>query len=186
MTMFAQPLGGTGEEPAPDELVALSRLESTCNTIRIRIAGLAPDQLYRGATGQLSIAEELALAVDRERAYLQAFRRTLDESDAHLVEPQPGPPFLDRDFGDDIAEFFDLRRGTLDLLRTLDAEWDRTVTLPGDKRATLRDLAIRLAQLDARMLRGISEQRRVFLRTTGVDELRDPGVAGKLGPNIGQ
>jgi hypothetical protein len=36
------------------------------------------------------------------------------------------------------------------------------------------------------MLRTISEQRRVFLRTSGVDELRDAGVAGKLSPNIGQ
>ena len=186
MTMFALPLGGTGDEPAPDELVALSRLESTGNTIRIRIAGLAPDQLYRGTTDQLSIAEEIALAVDRERAYLQAFRRTIAESDAHLVEPEPGPTLLDRDFSDDLAEFFDLRRETLDLLRTLDAQWEKTVTLPGGRHATVRDLAIRLAQIDARMLRGISDQRRVFLRTTGVDELRDPGVAGKLGPNIGQ
>jgi hypothetical protein len=184
--MFAQPIGVGGDVAPPDELVALSWLESTCNAIRLRIAGLAPDQLYRGTTDQLSIVEEIALVCDRERAYLSAFRHALTESHARLVEPQPGPPLLDREFTDDLAEFFDLRRGTLDVLRTLDAEWNRTVNLPDGKQVTLRDLAIRLAQLDKRLLRGISEQRRVFLRTTGVDELRDPGVAGKLGPNLGQ
>ncbi len=82
---------------------------------------------------------------------------------------------------------FDLRRGTLDLLRTINDEgWSQLVSMPGGGTATLRELAIRLAQQDARMLRTISEQRRVFLRTSGVDELRDAGVAGKLGPNIGQ
>lgn len=187
MTMFAQPLATSGEEPAPNELIALSRLESTANKIRLQIAGLAPDQLYRGTTQQLSIAEEVGLARDRERAYLQAFRRAQTETAPQLDEPQPGPALLDRDFSDDLARFFDLRREMLDLVRSLNEDaWQRTVTLPGGTRATLRDLAIRLAQLDARMLRGILDQRTVFLRTSGVDELRDPGVAGKLGPNIGQ
>ena len=186
-SIFAQPLPTSGDAPAPDELIALSRLESTCNTVRIRIAGLAPDQLYRGTVDQLSIAEEVALAVDRERAYLAAFRRALDEPDVHLTEPRPGPPFLDRDFAGDLATFFDLRRETLDLLRTSgDEGWTRTITLPDGRQATLRDLAIRLAHQDARMLRTISEQRRIFLRTTGVDELRDWGVQGKLGANLGQ
>jgi hypothetical protein len=93
---------------------------------------------------------------------------------------------LDREFTDDLAEFFDLRRATLDILRTFDAEWNMTVTLPDGKQATLRELAIQLARRDKLMLRGISEQRRGFLRTTGVDELREGGVAGKLGPNLGQ
>ncbi len=186
-TMFALPMPTSGEEGIPNELIALSRLESTCNTIRIRIAGLAPDQLYRGTVDQLSIAEEIALAVARERAYLEAFRRAQTEAHPELIEPQPGPWLLDSDFSDDLATLFDLRRETLDLLRTIsDKGWSQTITLPGGKQATVRDLAIRLAQTDARMLRGISEQRRVFLRTTGVDELRDWGVAGKLGPNIGQ
>lgn len=186
MTMFGLPTTASGEELAPNELVALSRLEATSNAIRLRIAGLAPDQLYRGTTDQLSIAEEVALAADRERAYLEAFQRAQTERVLHVAEPQPGPALLDRDFSDDLAEFFDLRRQTLDFLRTLDRGWDKTVTLPNGTRATLRDLAIRLAQWDGRMLRSIAEQRRVFLRTTGVDELRDAGVAGKLGANIAQ
>ena len=187
MTMFDQPTNAPGEEYAPDELIALAHLETTSNGIRLRIAGLAPDQLYRGTTEQLSIAEEIALAVDRERAYLDTFQRAYREANLELVEPQPGPSLLDRDFADDLATFFDLRRQTLDLLRTLlDEDWAKTVTLPGGTRATLRDVAIRLAQLDARMLRAIGEQRKVFLRTTGVDELRDWGVAGKLGANIAQ
>ncbi len=187
MTMFAQPLNTSGEESAPDELIALARLESATNAVRLRIAGLAPDQLYRGTTEQLSIAEEIALAVDRERPYLEAFRRAQTEAHPELVEPQPGPMLLDRDFNDDLANWFDLRRGTLDLLRSIDGDgWAKTVTLPGGTRATLRDLAIRLAQLDARMLRSINELRKVFLRSTGVDELRDSGLAGKLGPSIGQ
>ena len=187
MTMFAQPLGTSGEEPAPDELIALSRLESTANKIRLRIAGLAPDQLYRGTTEQLSIAEEIGLARDRELAYLRAFRRAQSETAPELDEPQPGPALLDRDFSKDLARFFDLRRETLDLVRSLNEDaWQRLVTLPGGTRVTLRDLAIRLAHHDARMLRGINDQRKVFLQTTGVDELRDFGVAGKLGPNIAQ
>ncbi len=184
--MFAQTIGVGGDIAPPNELVALSWLESTCNAIRLRIAGLAPDQLYRGTTERLSIAEEIALARDRERAYLTAFQRAQAESDAHLVEPQPSALLLERDFSDDLAEFFDRRRFTLDLLRTLDAGWNKTVALPNGGQATMRELAIRLAQLDKRMLRSISEQRTGFLRTTGVDELRDGGVAGKLGPNLGQ
>jgi hypothetical protein len=187
MTMFAQPMSTSGEEPAPNELIALSRLEATCNTIRLRIAALAPDQLFRGTVDQLSIAEEIGLAVDRERAYLDAFRRAQTESRPQLIEPQPGPALLDREFHEDLAMLFDLRRGTLDLLRTINDEgWSQLVSMPGGGTATLRELAIRLAQQDVRMLRTISEQRRVFLRTSGVDELRDAGVAGKLGPNIGQ
>jgi hypothetical protein len=185
MTMFAQPLGPSSSRPV-DELVALAWLEGTPNAIRLRIAGLAPDQLYRGTTDQLSIAEEIALVADREHAYLTAFREALAEDDPRLDEPQPGPGLLDREFAEDLANFFDLRRHTLDLLRTLNEEWDYTVTLPGGNEATLRELAIRLAQFDRRMLQTISDQRKVFLRTTGVDELRDAGVAGKLGPNIGQ
>jgi hypothetical protein len=187
MTMFAQPMSTSGEQPAPDELIALSRLEATPNAIRLRIAALAPDQLFRGTVDRLSIAEELALAVDRERAYLNAFRRAQTESRTQLVEPQPGPALLDREFEDDIAAFFDLRRATLDLLRTIDDRgWSQLVTIPGGSTASLSELSIRLAQRDAAMLRTISEQRRHFLRTTGINELRDAGVAGKLGPNIGQ
>ena len=186
-TMFALPMPTSGEAPIPDELVAMSRLEATGNTIRIRIAALAPDQLYRGTVDELSIAEEIALAVDRERAYLDAFRRAQREARPELVEPQPGPLFLDRDFSKDLATFFDLRRETLDLLRIIDDEgWAKRVSLPDGSQATLRDLAIRLAERDGQMLGSINKQRRVFLRTTGVDELRDWGVAGKLGPNIGQ
>jgi len=184
--MFAQGAPGSGDAPIANQLLALSRLEATPNAIRLRIAGLAPDQLYRGTIDQLSIAEEIALAVDRERAYLSAFQRSQKEAQPHLEEPQPGPPVLDRDFSDDLATFFDLRRNTIDLLRRLDAGWEQGVLLPGGSRITLSDLAIRLAQADVRMLRTISEQRKVFLRTSGVDELRDFGVAGKLGSNIAQ
>lgn len=184
MTMFAQPLSPR-DEPPPDELIALAILEGTPNAIRLRIAALAPDQLYRGID-QLSIAEEVALAVDRERAYLDAFRRSQSESRPQLIEPQPGPDLLDREFDVDLAMFFDLRRGTLDLLRTInDHGFSQVVSIPGGT-ANLRELTIRLAQRDTAMLRMISQQRRGFLRTTGVNELRDGGVAGKLGPNIGQ
>jgi hypothetical protein len=187
MTMFAQSLSTGSDESAPDELIALARLEATPNGIRLRIAALAPDQLYRGTVDQLSIAEEVALAVDRERAYLDAFRRAQSESHPLLIEPQPGPALLDREFDDDLAMFFDLRRATLDLIRTInDRGWAQIVDIPGGAPATLRQLAIRLAQRDGAMLRTISDQRRGFLRTTGVNELRDGGVAGKLGPNIGQ
>jgi hypothetical protein len=187
MTMFTQPLSTSGEEPAPDELVALSRLEHTGNAIRLRIARLAPDQLYRGTVDQLSIAEEIALAVDRERAYLDALHQIMRESQPVLVEPQPGPPLLDRDFGSDLATFFDLRRQTLDVLRTVnDANWAKKIMLPDRTQVPLSSLIIRLAQQDAKMLRSISNQRRVFLQTSGVSDLRDAGVAGKLGVNIGQ
>ena len=184
--MFTQPLPTSGEAPIPNELIALSKLEVTPNAIRLRIAGFAPDQLYRGANDQLSVAEAVGLAVDRERAYLAAFEDAQAGAVPTLHEPQPGPSLLDRDFGDDLGAFFDLRRHTLDMLRTLDQAWDNEVVLPGNTRSSIRKLAIRLAEQDARMLRTISDQRRVFLRTTGVDELRDSGVAGKLGPNIGQ
>lgn len=184
--MFAIPMPTSTDAPIPNELIALSKLEQTGNAIRLRIAGFAPDQLYRGTGEQLSVAEAVGNAVDRERAYLDAFQRTLAETGHTLIEPKPGPAFLDRDFGDDLALFFDLRRHTLDLLRTLGDEWEKAVNLPGGAQSTIRDLAIRLATLDAQMLRVISDQRKVFLRTTGVDELRDNGVAGKLGANIGQ
>lgn len=184
--MFSLPLPTSGDAPIPDELIALSKLEATANAIRLRIAGFAPDQLYRGTVDQLSVAEAIGLAVDRERAYLDAFQRAISETAPSLVEPKPGPAFLDRDFGDDLALFFDLRRQTLDLLRMFGDEWARAVMLPGGTRATVSDLAIRLAAQDAHILKTISQQRRVFLRTTGVDELRDSGVAGKLGENIGQ
>lgn len=186
MTMFAQPMGGGGDATPPDELVALSWLESTPNAIRLRIAGLAPDQLYRGTVDQLSIAEEIALASDREQAYFEAFQRSRAERQPVLVEPQPSPALLDRDFGQDLATFFDRRRHTLDILRAIDREWENRISLPGGAVATVRDLAIRLARIDKRMLKTISEQKQMFIRTTGVDELRDAGVAGKLGPNLGQ
>ncbi len=183
MTMFAQPLGGSDAAP-PDELIALSWLESTPNAVRLRIAGLAPDQLYRGTVDRLSIAEEVALATERDRAYLGAFQRAQVENVPDLVEPLPGPALLDRDFGDDLAEFFDLRRMNLDLLRSLNEKgWGRRINVGGEQ-VTIRDLAIRLAQLDKRMLRRISEQKRGFIGTSGVDELRDSGVAGKLGENL--
>jgi hypothetical protein len=184
--MFAQPLGGGGDAAPPDELVALSWLESTPNAIRLRIAGLAPDQLYRGTVNQLSIAEEIALAVDREFAYHDVFHHARVGVMPNLVEPEPSPRLLDRDFDEDLAVFFDQRRINLDLLRSLNEQWDNKIALPGGGTATVRDVAIRLAQLDKRMLRAISEQKHVFIKTTGVDELRDPGVAGKLGPNLGQ
>jgi hypothetical protein len=184
--MFSIPLPTSGDAPIPDEMIALSKLEATPNAIRLRIAGFAPDQLYRGTGDQLSVAEAVGNAVDRERAYLDAFRRVQHETTPALVEPKPGPAFLDRDFSDDLALFFDLRRQTLDVLRTFGDEWDRQVTLPGSTSATVRDLGIRLAEQDARMLRVIGDQRKVFLRTTGVDELRDSGVAGKLGESVGQ
>lgn len=186
MTMFAQSLNSS-DTSTPDELIALAQLEGTPNAIRLRIAALAPDQLYRGTVDRLSIAEEVALAVDRERAYLDAFRRAQSEARPQLIEPQPGPGLLDREFDVDLAMFFDLRRATLDLLRAInDHGFAQVVSIPGGSAASLRELTVRLAQRDSAMLRTISDQRRGFLRTTGVNELRDAGVAGKLGPNIGQ
>ena len=92
MTMFAQAAPGSGDAPIANQLLALSRLESTPNAIRLRIAGLAPDQLYRGTTDQLSIAEEISLAVDRERAYLAAFQRSQKEAQPRLRSRSPAHP----------------------------------------------------------------------------------------------
>lgn len=185
MTMFAMPVGSDGG--IDDELLALSKMEATCNAIRLRIAGLAPDQLYRGSTDELTIAEAVAQAVDRERAYQNGFQRARSETAPRLEEPRPGLSVMDRDFADDIATFFDLRRVTLDVIRTLsDQEWRRTVTLPNGTTITLEELALRLQRHDARMLQTISHQKHKFLKVNGVDELRDMGVAGKLGQNIGQ
>ncbi len=184
--MFTQPLPTSGEAPSSDELIALAKLEATANAIRLRIAGFAPDQLYRGTTDQLSVAEAVSLMVARERAYLAAFQAAQSGSVPTLTEPDASPLFLDTDFADDLAAFFNLRRNTLDLLRMFGAAWDNEVVLPGGSRSSIRKLAIRLAGQDARMLQTITEQRRVFLRASGVDELRDSGVAGKLGLNIAQ
>jgi hypothetical protein len=185
MTMFAQPMRSAGS--VDEELLALAKLEATPNAIRLRIARLAPDQLYRGAVHEPSIAELISSAVDRERAYLDGFRRAMTETNPRLEEPRPGLAFMDRRFGEDLALFFDLRRETLDLLRTLsDEDWERTVRLPDGKDVTLETLAVRLQHHDAHMLEGISRQRHGFLKTTGVSDLRDMGVAGKLGDNLGQ
>lgn len=182
-TMFAQPMEGGVD----NELLALAKLEATSNAIRLRIAGLAPDQLYRGTRDEPSIAELIAKAVERERAYVDAFRRGHAEANPRLVEPRPGLSAMDRDFAEDLALFFDLRRETLNLLRSFsDTDFDRPVTPPDGQQATLGDLALRLQRHDARMLRLISARKRAFSRTTGVDELRDMGVAGKLGENVGQ
>lgn len=185
MTMFAMPIGPDGG--IDSELLALSKLEATSNAIRLRIAGLAPDQLYRGSTDELTIAEAVAQAVDRERAYQQGFRRATIETTPGLEEPRPGLSVMDRDFADDLATFFDLRRGTLDLLRTMsERDFERTVALPGGETISLEQLALRLQRHDARMLQTISHQKRKFLKVSGVDALRDMGVAGKLGENLGQ
>lgn len=185
MTMFAQPLGPDGG--INDELLALAKLEATGNAIRLRIAGFAPDQLYRGATDELTVAELIADAVERERAHQAAFRRAVAETNPRLEEPQRGLAFMDRDFATDLAQFFDLRRGTLDLLRSYDDEtWQRSVTLPDGSIIKLEELAIRLQRHDAQMLKAISKQKHAFKQTTGVNQMRDMGVAGKLGENIGQ
>lgn len=185
MTIFAQPMFNDGG--VDDELLALSKLEATSNAIRLRIAALAPDQLYRGSKDELTIAELIANAVDRERAYLTGFQRARTETAPRLDEPQPGLSVMDRDFADDLAQFFDLRRLTLDALRSLsDREWERTVTLPSGTVMTLEKLAIRLQHHDAHMLKSISNLKHKLLKASGVDELRDMGVAGKLGQNIGQ
>lgn len=185
MTMFAQPLGSDGG--VEDELLALAKLEATGNAIRLRIAGFAPDQLYRGSQDEPTIAELIADAVDRERAYLAAFQRALAETNPRLEEPRRGLAFMDRDFATDLAQFFDLRRETLSLLRSYsDESWERMVTLPNGSLITLEELAIRLQRHDAHMLQAISKQKQIFKQTTGVNQLRDYGVAGKLGENIGQ
>lgn len=185
MTMFAMPAGPDGG--INDELLALAKLEATSNAIRLRIAALAPDQLYRGSGDQLTITELIANSKDREEAYLNGFRRALVEREAQLEEPRPGLSFMDRDFADDIALFFDLRRMTLDTLRMFsEAEWQRTLKLPDGKLITLEELALRLQRHDAHMLQAISKQRHVLLKLSGIDELRDRGMAGKLGQNLGQ
>jgi hypothetical protein len=183
--MFAQPM--RSEQAVNDELLALAKLEATCNAIRLRIARLAPDQLYRGSASEPSIAELISAAVDRERAYLSGFRRAMHETKPRLEEPRPGLAFMDRDFAGDLAHFFDLRRETLDQLRSFsDTDWERLVSLPDGSEVTLETLSIRLQHHDALMLEGISRQRHAFLKTTGVNDLRDMGVAGKLGDNLGQ
>jgi hypothetical protein len=182
--MFAQPTGGPG---VADELLALAKLEATGNAIRLRIAGIAPDQLYRGSMDELTISELIANAVDRERAYLDGFQRALKETNPRLNEPQPGLSFMDRDFAQDLATFFDLRRMTLDILRTYsEANWERSVMLPNGNIIKLEELAIRLQRHDAQMLQAISKQKHKYKQTTGVNQLRDSGMAGKLGENIGQ
>ena len=183
--MFAQPMRSA--QSVDEELLALAKLEATCNAIRLRIARLAPDQLQRGLVNDASIAELISAAVDRERAYLSAFRRARTETKPRVEEPRPGLAFMDRGFADDLGLLFDLRRETLDLLRTLsDEDWERAVILPDGSEVTLETLAVRLQHHDAYMLEAISRQRHVFLKTTGVSDLRDYGVAGKLGDNLAQ
>jgi hypothetical protein len=185
MSIFALPLrGGPGID---DELFALTNLEKTSNGIRIRIAALAPDQFYRTVTNDPPIADLVAQAVDRERAFLLVFRRGLAERNPRIQELQPGLSLLDHHLGEDLATFYDLRRMTLDLLRNMsEADWQRTVTLPEGSTITLEDLGLRLQWYDAQMLRAISNQRHALIHETGVSELRDMGVAGKLGSNIAQ
>lgn len=188
MTFSTTPTNLTNDDMMPRELAAIMQLESTPNAIRLRIAGLAPDQLYRGTNEDLSIAEQLGFAVERERAYLIVWQAALADRAAKpvLVEPQPTMLLLDRDFGDDLALFFDLRRATLDIVRALSsAQWEQAANLEG-KALKLRDLGVRLAQHDGQMLASLSNQRRHWLRTTGVDDLRDSGLAGHLGPNLAQ
>ncbi len=185
MTMFVEPprVGDALE----GVVVTLAKLEATSNAIRLRIAGLAPDQLYRTVTDDPPIAELISQAVEREQAYLSTFERTLVQTNPRIEEPHPSFSYLDRDFSDDLALFFDLRRKTLDILHTLgEHDWERTATLPDGISVTMRDLAIWLQRHDARLLRAISEQRRAMIQRTGVNDLRDMGVAGKLGPNIAQ
>jgi hypothetical protein len=94
---------------------------------------------------------------------------------------------MDRDFAEDLATFFDLRRMTLDNLRTYSvAQWERTVTLPNGNLLKLEELVIRLQRHDSQMLQAISKQKHKYKQTTGVNQLRDAGMAGKLGENIGQ
>jgi hypothetical protein len=185
MSIFAIPVkGGPGID---DELFALANLEKTSNGIRMRIAALAPDQFHRTVTGDLPIADLVAQVVDRERAFLTAFQRGLNERNPRIEEPPPALSLLDHHMAEDLATFYDLRRMTLDLLRNMsEADWQRTVTLPEGATISLEDLALRLQWYDARMLRAISDQRHALMRETGVSELRDMGVAGKLGANIAQ
>lgn len=183
--MFDQPF--QTEAGIDEELFALSKLEATSNAIRLRIAGLAPDQLYNGTQNEATIAELVAAAVDREYAYGELFVRGRSETDPHLENPAPGRSAMDRDFAQDLATFFDLRRTTLDLIRSLnDREWGRKVTLPNGETITLERAAIRLQDHDTRMLKTISDKKRRLLRSSGINALRDMGVAGKLGENLGQ
>lgn len=185
MSIFVQPL--QIDDALEDVLVTLAKLEATSNAIRLRIARLSPDQLYRTVTDDPPIAELVSQAVDREQVYLAAFERMIAQTNPHLEEPRPSEPYLDHDFSEDLARFFDLRRKTLDILRSLnEPDWGRTATLPDGTSVTMRDLAIWLQRHDARLLRSISEQRRAMTQRTGVDDLRDMGVAGKLSPNIAQ
>ncbi len=186
MTMYELPAAPTPNDGLTSELRALTALEATPNAIRLRIAGLAPDQIYRGTANDLSIAEQVGLATVREQAYLATLQRIGQETEPALVEPAPSPTLLDRDFSADLALFFDLRRDTLNLLRSFSAKaWQVPVRL-GGAALPVRDLAVRLAEHDRQMLHSISRQRQHWTKTSGVDELRDYGVAGKLGPNLGQ
>lgn len=174
-------------EELSDALVVLAKLEATSNAIRLRISQLAPDQLYRSVTDDPPIAGLISQAVDRERAYLSAFEAIISHTNPRLAEPESGLIYLDRDLHEDLATFFDLRRRTLNILQTCsDEQWQRTATLPNGSTATLIDLATRLQRYDAYMLNAISKQRRAMIRNTGVNDLRDMGVAGKLSPNIAQ
>jgi len=185
MSIFAvQRTGGPGID---DELFAMTNLEKACNSIRFRIAGLAPDQFYRTATDDLPIAELIAQAVNREGAFLAAFEHGINERNPRLEEPRFVLSFLDHDMAEDLANFFDLRRMTLNLLTNMsEAQWQRTVTLPEGATITLEDLALRLQWYDAQMLRSISNQRWAMIKESGVDELRDARMGGKLGANIAQ
>ncbi|MBA3944081.1 MAG: hypothetical protein H0X37_05905 [Herpetosiphonaceae bacterium] len=187
MTIYAPPTSQGGNDTIPAELIALAHLEATCNGIRLRIAGLSPDQIYRGTAADASIAELVALAVEREKVYLQAVKQSQVGEKPDLVEPEPTGLLLDRVFNDDLSTFFAVRRATLDVLRTVSAKhWENKIMVRGQREMTLRELAMRLDQHDAQMLSTISTQRRGWLKTNGVDELRDSGVAGKLSPNIAQ
>lgn len=185
MSMFAVPLkGGPGID---DELLAMSKLESTTFSLRLRLSGLAPDQFYRSVTGDPPIAELIAETVAFERLFLSAFHRAIQEDNPRIDLPADEPSFLDRHLAEDLATFYDLRRLTLDLLRNLPEDrWQRTMTLPDGSTITIEDLALRLQWHDAQMLRAVSKQRHALSQETGVSDLRDMGVAGKLGANIAQ
>jgi hypothetical protein len=185
MSIFAIPVkGGPGID---DELFALMNLEKACNSVRFRIAGLAPDQFYSTVTDDLPIAELVAQAVDREQAFLAAFQRGLSERNPRIEEPRFTLSFLDHEMAEDLANFYDLRRMTLNLLANMsEAQWQRHVTLPEGTTITLEDLALRLQWYDAHMLRSISKQRWALIGESGVDELRDARMGGKLGANIAQ
>lgn len=187
MTMYGSPATSQEEAAIPIEIRILTKLEATPNAIRLRIAGLAPDQLERGTSEDLSIAEQIALLALREQVYGSAFVRVASETLPKFVEPEAPPMLLDRDFGRDLATFFDLRRTTLDTLRAMnDAQWNTQITVVQYGDVSVRDLAYRLMQFDEQLLHSLSGQRAHWNRTNGVDELRDYGVAGKLGSNLGQ